>query len=103
MKASKRTTAWVAGVLQHGTLLAFTAVALLPLYFMLVSAFKTRDEFLSNQFGLPQTPVVSTLLQSIAGGDLYRWVLNSLLVTVASVLLSTAVAALAAFPIGLMK
>jgi ABC-type glycerol-3-phosphate transport system permease component len=103
MKASKRTSAWLAGILQHGTLLAFTAVALLPLYFMLVSAFKTRGEFLGNQFGLPQTPVVSTLLQSIAGGDLYRWVLNSLFVTVASVLLSTTVAALAAFPIGLMK
>lgn len=103
MKASNRTRGLSAGLLRHGTLLAFTALALVPLYFMLVSAFKTREEFMGNQFGLPRAPVLSTLLDSIAGGDLYRWLLNSIIVTLASVLISTVLAALAAYPIALMK
>lgn len=88
---------------RHATLLFFAGLALLPLYFMLSSAFKTREEFLGNQFGVPTHPVLTTLVQSIAGGELYLWVFNSLLVTVFAVALSTAVAALAAYPIGLMK
>jgi ABC-type glycerol-3-phosphate transport system permease component len=103
MKANRQASHWPAGLLQHGTLILFAGIALLPLYFMLVSAFKTRDEFLGNQFGPPESPVLSTLAQSLAGGDLFQWVLNSLTVTTASVLLSTALAALAAYPIALMK
>jgi ABC-type glycerol-3-phosphate transport system permease component len=47
--------------------------------------------------------VVSTFRASVAGGDMYRWLLNSLLITVASVALSTALAALAAYPLSLMR
>jgi ABC-type glycerol-3-phosphate transport system permease component len=103
MKPSRGGAAGAGGLLRHGTLLAFTVVALVPLYFMLASAFKTRDEFVGNQFGLPRAPVLSTLLDSIAGGELYRWLLNSAAVTIAAVVLSTALAALAAYPIALMK
>src|SRR5215813_6351476 len=103
MKPNRRARSLPAGVVQHGTLLAFTALALVPLYFMFVSAFKTREEFMGNTFGLPRAPVLTTLLDSIAGGELYRWLLNSVVVTLASVLLSTVLAALAAYPIALMK
>jgi ABC-type glycerol-3-phosphate transport system permease component len=103
MPPTSRLSAWTASVLRHGTLLFFAAIALLPLYFMLTSALKTREEFLDNQFGLPRHPVAATLLQSIAGGELYLWIFNSLVVTVLSVALSTALAALAAYPIAMMK
>jgi raffinose/stachyose/melibiose transport system permease protein len=96
-------SSWAADLARHATLLFFAALALLPLYFMLTSALKTRDEFIGNQFGLPEQPVVSTLLQSVAGGELYLWVFNSFLVTFLAVALSTVLAALAAYPIGLMK
>ena len=39
----------------------------------------------------------------MAGGDLYSWLLNSFLVTSASVGISTALAALAAYPLSLMR
>ncbi|HEY4161540.1 MAG TPA: carbohydrate ABC transporter permease [Dongiaceae bacterium] len=92
-----------ASTLRHGVLIAFTALALVPIYFMVVSSLKTPDEFIVNPFGPPHAPVLDTLAQSIAGGELYRWVGNSLIVTVGSVILSTALAALAAYPISLMK
>lgn len=103
MKAIKHPNRWVAGALQQGTLIVFACVALVPLYFMTTNAFKTRDEFITNQFGLPREPVLSTLVQSFSGSDLYRWVFNSLAVTIGSVMLSTALAALAAYPLSLMR
>lgn len=88
---------------RHVVLLAFTALALFPIYFMVVNSLKTQSEYVGNVLGPPHRPVASTLREALAGGDLYRWLLNSLLITGASVLISTAVAALAAYPISLMR
>ena len=90
-------------LLRHGILLAFTLLALVPIYFMVVNALKTNTEYYGNQLGLPRHPVGSTLHDALAGGDLYRWLLNSVLITSISVLVSTAVAAMAAYPISLMR
>jgi len=89
--------------MRHIVLLTFTGLALIPIYFMVVNALKTNTEYASNELGLPHTPVTSTLHEALAGGDLYRWLLNSTLITCASVLVSTALAALAAYPISLMR
>ena len=88
---------------RHGVLIAFCLLALLPLYFMLVNAFKTQQEYIGNRFGLPHAPVLSSFGNAMAGGDLYLWLLNSVLVTVASVSLSTLLAAFAAYPLSLMR
>jgi len=88
---------------RHLVLLVFVALALVPVYFMLVNAFKTNTEYTGNQLAPPHDLVLSTLHDSLAGGDLFRWMLNSMLITAASVLISTSVAALAAYPISLMN
>ena len=90
-------------VARHVVLIAFSGLALFPIYFMVVSALKTNGDFAGNQTGLPRHPVVSTFRASVAGGDMYHWLLNSLFITVASVALSTALAALAAYPLSLMR
>lgn len=89
-------------VTRHAVLLAFIAVALIPIYFMIVNALKTNDEYAGNQLAPPHHPVFSTLHDSLAGGDLYGWMLNSVAITAISVLVSTVVAALGAYPISLM-
>src|SRR2546430_4792097 len=53
----------------------------LPIY-----SLKTSAEYAANAIGPPHHLVVSTLHAALAGGDLYRWLLNSLLITAASVL-----------------
>ena len=88
---------------RHLVLLVFAALALLPAYFMIVNAFKTRAQYSASKLGLPADPTLATLGAALAGGDLYRWLLNSLLITVGSVLVSTALAALAAYPLSLMR
>jgi ABC-type glycerol-3-phosphate transport system permease component len=88
---------------RHGLLLMFSALALLPVYFMVVNAFKTKPEYTGNRIGPPLHPSLASLLDAIGGGDLYVWLLNSCLVTIGSVGLSTALAALAAYPLSLMR
>jgi raffinose/stachyose/melibiose transport system permease protein len=100
---SSRRRALIESVSRHAVLLAFTAAALFPIYFMVVSALKTNPDFAGNQLGLPHTPVLTTIKAAIAGGSLFRWLANSAIFTAASVLISTALAALCAYPLSLMR
>lgn len=88
---------------RHLVLLAFSALALLPVYFMTVNAFKARAEYTSNKLGLPLHPTLKTLSTALADGGLFGWLLNSLIITAGSVAISTTLAALAAYPISLMR
>jgi raffinose/stachyose/melibiose transport system permease protein len=88
---------------RHAMLFAFVALALIPVYFMVVNALKSNSEYGANQLGPPHHLTLSTLHDALAGGSLFTWMLNSLLITGASVLVSTAVATLAAYPISLMQ
>src|SRR5271166_1492258 len=78
---------------RHAVLLMFSALALFPLYYMVVSALKTNTDFAGNQIGVPTRPVLSTLHAALVDGDLGRWFANSVLITTTSVLISTALAA----------
>jgi ABC-type glycerol-3-phosphate transport system permease component len=102
-RAPRRSRRILGAISRHAMLLGFSALALLPIYFMLVNAFKTRQEYLGNRIAPPQHPVMSSLADAMAGGDLYSWLLNSFLVTALSVGISTALAALAAYPLSLMR
>jgi ABC-type glycerol-3-phosphate transport system permease component len=84
-------------------LMCFTVAAAFPLYFMIVSAFKTRPEYLVNPLGPPHHWVLSTLSAAFHGGALVDWLLNSVIVTVGSVGVTTVVAALGAYALALMR
>jgi ABC-type glycerol-3-phosphate transport system permease component len=88
---------------RHTVLLAFTATALFPIYFMISSALKTTPEFAANQLGPPHHPVLSTLHAVASEGEIFHWLLNSLIFTSASVAISTVLAALCAYPLSLMR
>src|SRR5215467_11220593 len=61
----------VTAISRHAVLLAFVLLALLPVYFMVVSAFKTKAEFIANQMGVPAQPTLASMKEALAGGDLY--------------------------------
>ncbi len=88
---------------KHAVLIVFALVTLIPLYFLLVNSFKSQAEYLTNPYGLPGDPTLATLKDAFRGGELLRWLGNSALFTVASVTASTLVAAMAAYPISLMR
>lgn len=102
IKAARRRSV-VGSVSRHVVLLVFTLAALFPIYFMVVSALKTNGEFVGNQLGLPSHPVLTTLKHAFAGGSLVRWLTNSVIFTIAAVMLSTLLASLCAYPLSLMR
>lgn len=101
--AARRPRRLVGAVPKHALLLLVALVTLVPIYFMVVNSFKSQAEYLTNPYGVPNDPTLETLGDAFRGGDLLRWLGNSALFTVASVTLSTIVAALGAYPISLLR
>jgi ABC-type glycerol-3-phosphate transport system permease component len=65
---------------------------------MLVTALKSQNEYARNPIGIPANPTFSNLSSVLSDPRLETWLVNSAVITVGSVLLSTFVAVLAAYP-----
>ncbi len=87
----------------HITLLIFAFLVMLPAYFMLITAFKSQDEYVFNKIGLPQTFTLSSFETALRGGRFFLWFGNSLILTIGSVLLAGSVSVLAAFAFARMQ
>jgi ABC-type glycerol-3-phosphate transport system permease component len=77
-------------------LVLMAASALLPLYAMVTAAFKNQNDYLSHPLGLPLAPSMAAFGEAFDNGFL-RWLLNSALVSGVSVLITLALASLAAY------
>jgi ABC-type glycerol-3-phosphate transport system permease component len=88
---------FLAAIPKQVILLFFSLVALYPIYYMIVTAFKNRPDWLHNQFGLPHPFTFQNITDALNKGNIPLWFVNSLIVTVASLIVSTIVSALAAY------
>jgi len=70
---------------------------LLPGYFLLITPFKTQAGYSLSKLGFPWPIYLGNFVTALRGGRFFLWFGNSILLVVGAVLLSTAVAALAAF------
>src|SRR5690348_12141735 len=77
-------------------LLLAAASALLPLYAMLSAAFKDPNEYAAHPLSLPLSPTTAAFATAMASG-FPRWLLNSLLISGVSVIVTLALASLAAY------
>ena len=84
-------------------LIAVLVPTFMLLYFMIVSALKSNDEYAFNPFGLPHHVTLAPLKASLTSGQFLGWFVTSLIVTAFSVVISTVIAALAAYPIAYMR
>ncbi len=80
-------------------LIFFSVLAIYPVYYMAVTAFKTRDNWLHDQFGLPNPFTLQNMSDALSKGNIPLWFGNSVVVTVLSLVVSTIVSALAAYSI----
>lgn len=87
-------------LLVWGVLLTLVIVVLYPLLWMLLGSVKNNQEFLSNPFGLPRALQLSNYAD-VWNRGIARYLINSVVVTVVSVLATTLISAWAAF--GLTK
>jgi raffinose/stachyose/melibiose transport system permease protein len=83
---SRHTLVWVLG--------SFIVV---PLVYAVISGFKTTGDLTSDPLGLPHPWKVSNYTGILSSGDFWRQIGNSVLIAVATTLITVAVSALAAF------
>jgi len=89
--------------LKQLVLIGLVTLTLFPLYFMLTSAFKSRNEFIGNLLGLPSSLTFANFASVLRHPNLLNWVINSVLLTGVSVTLCTVIAILAAFALANMQ
>ena len=70
---------------------------LFPLYFMVANSLKTRSAFAHSALDLPAHPTLAKYADAINSADLGRFFVNSAIISVVSVAIATACAALAAY------
>ena len=80
-------------------LIAMVVVSLYPAWFVLQTALKTNQHYTLSPTGLPTDPTLENLRSVLFDLPVPRWALNSAIVTVVSVGITTAVAMLAAYAI----
>ena len=93
----------ITDVLRHGVLIFATLLALAPTLFMIVTSVKTKEEYTFDKIGLPNEIVLDNFDEALIDNPFLLWMRNSAILAVGSVVLSTVIAALAAFAIAKME
>jgi ABC-type glycerol-3-phosphate transport system permease component len=84
-------------------LVGFSLAAAYPVYYMVITSFKTRLDWLANQFSLPKHISFDNFVLAANTGNMLVWARNSLIVTSFSVVISTFLAVMAAFAVARMR
>jgi raffinose/stachyose/melibiose transport system permease protein len=90
-------------VLRQVVLALAAVLALYPVWFMVTTAFKDQRDYASSPYGFPWPLDFGNFSEAVRGGAFATWFKNSVLLTIGSVVLATAFAALAAFAIARMR
>ena len=90
-------------LVKQAALVITSIVSVIPIVFMLVTAFKTDDQYSDDVLGLPWPLAPGNFADALKGGEFVTWLKNSLILTGGAVIVSTATAALAAFAIARMR
>lgn len=93
----------VAGVIaKHASVLVVTLAAIVPLYFMVSTSFKTEVQYADSQLSLPTSPTLLNYEQILGNPMFLTWIRNSFLLTVFSVGIGIAISSLAAYALACM-
>lgn len=84
-------------------LLLASVLVLAPCYFLFLGSFKSVNEFFSSPFGLPRSWSLQNFRDAWSEASLSAAFTNSVLITAASVLLSTSVACAASYAIARLR
>jgi multiple sugar transport system permease protein len=80
------------GVLAYGLVLVYAALLVIPVYFVVVSAFKDNQAIFGSPLALPSALSLANFARAQEGADLGRALLNSVTLTVSAELLTLALA-----------
>lgn len=89
-------------VTKHGLVLLVTLVAVVPLYFMVSTSFKTEVQYAQSQLSFPTSPTLLNYREILGNPMFLTWIRNSFLLTVFSVAIGITISALAAYALACM-
>ncbi|MBK1868902.1 carbohydrate ABC transporter permease [Aestuariivirga sp. YIM B02566] len=89
--------------LKQGVLLIASFVALVPTFYMIMTALKSEEEYAIDKLGLPDAPILDNFRAVLVDSPFLAWMLNSFILVVGSVALSIVVSCLAAYAIARME
>lgn len=90
-------------VLKQAVLLFAVFIALVPTFFMIMTALKSDDEYTFDKIGFPDRLVLDHFNTVIFESPFFHWMLNSAILAGGSVILSSAVSVLGAYAIARMQ
>lgn len=94
---------WFAMLGRQGAVILASVISLFPVYFMIVSSFKTKSEYIENKWGLPSSLFLNNFNTALAGEKFFMRFANSTILTVAAVAVSLVIACLAAYAFARME
>lgn len=86
-------------VFQYAVLVFFTVIFLYPILWLFINSFKTDQELFTSPWSLPHSLTLDNYVRAFEVGDLGRSFLNSVIISVAVVVATTLLAAMAAYGI----
>jgi ABC-type glycerol-3-phosphate transport system permease component len=85
--------------MRQAVMLGVVVVSLYPLWFLLQTSLKTKEDYALSPTGLPLSPTLQNFQTILFDLPAPRWAFNSVMVTVVSVSISTLIAMMAAYAI----
>ncbi|MHB8279580.1 MAG: carbohydrate ABC transporter permease [Candidatus Humimicrobiaceae bacterium] len=78
-------------------LIILTIISLYPVFFMLITAIKSKEEYVFNKFGFPKALALNNFFEVFIGKNFDQWFVNSIVLSIGSVILSLVLAILASY------
>ncbi len=98
-----RTQMALGDALKQAVLLIASFVALVPTFYMIMTALKSEEEYAIDKLGLPDAPILDNFRAVLVDSPFLAWMLNSFILVAGSVALSIVVSCLAAYAIARME
>ncbi len=98
-----RAQAALGNTLKQAVLLIASFIALVPTFYMIMTALKSEEEYAIDKLGLPDAPILDNFRTVLVDSPFLAWMINSFILVAGSVALSIVVSCLAAYAIARME
>ena len=89
--------------INHIILIVFSIVSIYPIFWIITTSLKTREQYLQNKIGVSWPFTFKSILAALESANFFRWILNSVVITGCSVILVTVISIAAAYALTKLK
>lgn len=98
-----RDSSIIGSIVKHAVLMAVTLAALVPIYFLITTSFKSRLGYAVNQLSIPLSPSLDSYRSILANPMFLTWFRNSAVLTIGSVVITMGVSSSAAYALARLE